>query len=62
MTKHIIHIGAMHLVIDVELFTDDVWVASTLYRDERLAARSHTRQEATSALIAALNSEISRPK
>lgn len=59
MSKHTIHIGAMHLVIDVEQSSQHNWRASMSYEGERIEARADTEQDAVSGLLTALKSEMS---
>lgn len=59
MAKQTIRVGPMHLVIDVEQLSDNVWSASMPYKGERFEALSDSQQGATVALLIVLKSEIS---
>jgi len=57
--KHTLRLASSHFTIDLDEGDDGIWTASMTFRGERLEARSETPEEAQSALLVALRSELS---
>jgi len=58
MQRQTFHLDGRYFVVDIEERELNVWSAATIYKRQRLEARSNTEQSALAALLAAIQSEI----